>query len=103
MEYDGDGSLDVSVALGGWSLQLAALYHNEGSGTFRKVTTNTIAKTRMQAFVHVWADYDNDGRVDLFVPNLNNMNDILFHNRCSFTRITTGHPVVDGATSVVGV
>jgi hypothetical protein len=44
----------------------------------------------------VWADYDNDGRSDLFVPNTGTMNDMLFHNdgNLKFTRITTGHPGV---------
>jgi hypothetical protein len=105
IDYDGDGYLDVSVAPGGNLLARTPLYHNEGDGTFRKVTTNAIGSTFVQAWSHVWGDYDNDGKPDLFVPNWSGMNDMLFHNNGngSFTRITPGHPVIDGVDSAVGV
>ncbi len=104
IDYDGDGLLDVSVAPGGNISAVTPLYHNEGNGTFRKITTNAIALTYVRTFAHVWADYDNDGKVDLFVPNFSGVNDILFHNNGggSFTRITTGHPVIDGLDSGTG-
>ena len=103
VDYDGDGYLDFSVAPGG-SPATTPLYHNEGDGTFRKVTTNAIGTTFVQAYSHVWGDYDNDGKLDLFVPNIGGMNDMLFHNNggSSFTRLTTGHPVIDGANSAGG-
>ena len=53
----------------GGCLANTPLFHNEGDGTFRKVTTNAIAQTSVQAWTHVWGDYDNDGKLDLFVPN----------------------------------
>ena len=45
------------------------VFHNEGNGTFRKDTTNAIARVSMHSWDHFWADYDNDGDVDLFVAN----------------------------------
>jgi hypothetical protein len=103
IDYDGDGNLDFSAAPGS-SSAVTLLFHNEGGGTFRKVTTNAIGTTFVQAYTHVWGDYDNDGKVDLFVPNLGTMNDMLFHNNgsSSFTRITTGHPVIDASDSCCG-
>ncbi len=101
VDYDGDGYLDFSIAPG-TSPATTPLYHNEGDGTFSKVTTNTIGTTFVQAPSHVWGDYDNDGKLDLFVPNIGGtMNDILFHNDggSAFTRITTVHPAIDGADS----
>jgi len=102
VDYDGDGNLDVSVAPGGDRMVATPLYHNEGDGTFRKITTNAIGKTGVSAVAHVWGDYDNDGKPDLFVPNDGTMNDMLFQNNGNgkFTRITSGHPVIDAAQSI---
>jgi hypothetical protein len=104
VDYDGDGYLDVSVSIGEY-LAVTPLYHNEGNGEFTKVTTNAIGQTEVWTFAHVWADYDNDGRLDMFVPNIGTMNDVLFHNdgNGAFTCITTGHPAVDGSDSMRGV
>ncbi len=104
IDYDDDGNLDFSAAPSGGLTEATRIYHNEGNGTFRKVTTNAIAQTAVQSYTHVWGDYDNDGKVDLFVPNTGGMNDMLFHNNGngSFTRVTTGHPLIDGANSITG-
>ncbi|MEI2723253.1 MAG: VCBS repeat-containing protein [Verrucomicrobiota bacterium] len=80
LDYDGDGRLDVSVAPEGSRYVATPLYHNEGDGTFRRITTNAIGQTAVRAYSHVWGDYDNDGKPDLFVPNVEGMNDMLFRN-----------------------
>jgi hypothetical protein len=105
IDYDGDGKLDVCIAPKGDRLEATRIYHNEGDGTFRRVTTNAISQTAVRSWTHVWADYNNDGNPDLFVPNTQGMNDMLFHNNGngSFTRITTGHPVIDAASAGIGV
>jgi enediyne biosynthesis protein E4 len=105
VDYDGDGNLDFSAAPSGSLLEATRLYHNEGNGSFRKVTTNAIAQTLVQSWTHVWGDYNNDGKLDLFVPNYSNMNDMLFRNAGNglFTRVTSGHPVIDAATTITGV
>lgn len=104
-DYDGDGWVDVIVVPGGDRVTFPAVFHNEGGAIFRKVLTNVIAQTSVRAYAAVWGDSDNDGRLDLFMPNTLTMNDMLFHNNGngSFTRITSGHPVSDGASSIVGI
>src|SRR5688572_26759970 len=47
--------------------------------TFTKVT-NAITATLRKAFDAAWADYDNDGRVDLFLANAENQHNELFRN-----------------------
>ncbi len=105
VDYDSDGNLDFCAAPSGDRLEATRIFHNEGDGTFRKVTTNAIGQTLVRSYTHAWADYDNDGKLDLFVPNYSYMNDMLFRNtgNGAFTRITTGHPVIDAANTAVAV
>ena len=78
-DYDNDGWLDLFVAnLGpvdstGTSLGLGMeknfLYHNNGNGTFTKVTSGSLVTDLGYSTGCAWGDYDNDGFLDLFVSN----------------------------------
>ncbi len=81
-DYDGDGHPDLFVAN---DSMVEYLFHNKGNGTFEE--------TGLEAGVAVdgdgrtfagmgtdFADYDNDGRPDLFVDDLANQKYALFHN-----------------------
>jgi enediyne biosynthesis protein E4 len=57
------------------------LLHNNGDGTFTDVSKETkIADSLGKAWGAVAADFDNDGRMDLFVSN-DTVSDFLFMNR----------------------
>ena len=62
-DYDGDGFPDLYVTQYGRSI----LYHNNGDGTFTDVTEKAGVAAPGWASSAVWFDYDNDGRLDLFV------------------------------------
>jgi hypothetical protein len=57
----------------------SALYHNNRDGTFREVTQGSGLEIEMYGMGAAVGDYDNDGRVDLFVTALER--NFLFHNQ----------------------
>ncbi len=64
-DYDNDGLDDVFVtAVGG-----NHLFHNQGNGRFEEVTTavGVGGQTNDWSTCAAWFDYDNDGKLDLFV------------------------------------
>ncbi|HHM21117.1 MAG TPA: hypothetical protein ENJ20_03740, partial [Bacteroidetes bacterium] len=101
VDYDNDGYLDLFAATY-WESAFNLLYHNNGDGTFTKVTNNVVVNESSRSVMGVWADYDNDGWPDLFVANNNNQNNSLYHNigNGNFEKITTGDIVNDGGNSV---
>jgi hypothetical protein len=70
-DYDDDGDTDLFVA----GLRRNTLFRNEGNGTFKDVTDAAgLAKPdpkygTLWAVAAAFADYDRDGRLDLFVSN----------------------------------
>lgn len=73
VDYDGDGLLDLFVAnnLGGLFERKTPnrLFHNNGDGTFTEATEQAGLKTLWPTIGGAWGDYDNDGRMDLFLSN----------------------------------
>ena len=65
-DYDGDGFLDLYVTnFGGGN----RLYHNRGDGSFEDVAPQLGLTKPEHAFSCWFWDFDNDGRLDLFVNN----------------------------------
>ena len=68
------------------------MYRNNGDGTFTDVTkASGLDRTDGKALGVVFADYDNDGRVDLFVANDLTRN-FLYHNEGKGTFKEVGLP-----------
>ena len=68
-DYDNDGFLDIFVMRGGWMPYplRPTLLHNNGNGTFTDVTKQAGLMAPINTMAAQWADFDNDGRLDLFV------------------------------------
>jgi hypothetical protein len=70
-DYDNDGYPDIFVA----GVNCNILYRNRGDGTFEDVTAKTGLNRNDPKYGKMWAvsagwfDYNNDGRLDLFVSN----------------------------------
>lgn len=90
-DYDNDGLLDLVICNNG---ARNFLYHNNGNGTFAKITTNAISMVVASSSGSAWADYDNDGYLDLFIA-VRGGNNLLFHNNGNgtFTQVTGVNPV----------
>ncbi len=66
-DYDNDGDLDLYVTND--FNENNSLYENNGDGTFVKITQGGPSNGGGRSNGATWADYDNDGYLDLFVPN----------------------------------
>jgi hypothetical protein len=70
-DFDNDGWTDLYVT----GINRNILYHNNQDGTFTDVTDRagvsgvTAEGKKLLAVSAAWVDYDNDGRLDLFVTN----------------------------------
>ncbi|MFO0908195.1 MAG: FG-GAP-like repeat-containing protein [Isosphaeraceae bacterium] len=74
-DYDDDGDLDLYVSNLG---QPNRLYRNNGDGTFTDVAEELGVFEPIHSFACWWWDYDNDGRLDLWVnPYSGNLNEIV--------------------------
>ena len=69
-DYDNDGYPDLYITRGGWSGAAEnTLYHNNGDGTFTDVTHTAGVADPQSSFCAAWADYDNDGYLDLYIAD----------------------------------
>ncbi len=73
-DYDNDGDVDILVLRGAWldiyGLQPNSLLRNEGNLTFTDVTFEAgLGEVHYPTQTASWADYDNDGDLDLYVGN----------------------------------
>ena len=72
------GSIDATEGERRQSPARAVLYHNERNGTFRDVTTAAGIDFHDWGMSASWADYDNDGNVDLLITAYGH--NVLYHN-----------------------
>jgi choice-of-anchor A domain-containing protein/uncharacterized repeat protein (TIGR01451 family) len=100
-DYDNDGDLDLYVSnnIGYKNF----LYRNEGGGTFTSIQNDPIVNYTGYSHGAAWADYDNDGFLDMFVADYfpTGFNK-LYHNNGdgTFEEVTSSPLVTDAAFSV---
>ncbi len=108
-DYDNDGNLDLftcNVLTFDYKPRPGTpnfLFKNAGNGAFTKIINNVISADKGNTITGSFADYDNDGDVDLFVPDMGK-NNYLYKNNGdgSFTKVTEGDIVEDKSLSLCG-
>ncbi len=83
-DYDNDGFLDLFVTNEGHPGLVPTvvnfLYHNNGDGSFTKITTGKPVTEYSDSWGSAWGDYDNDGFLDLFVSRGDGRGNYLYRN-----------------------
>lgn len=81
-DYNNDGFLDIYVPRGAWfrTPMRPSLLRNNGDGTFTDVTRESGLMYPVNSITAAWADFDNDGYLDLYVACEQSPNR-LFRNR----------------------
>src|SRR5712692_10159035 len=105
-DCDNDGRLDI-VMVNGSSVErfrnggdpMVTLWHQEPDGTFKDITKEAGLTRRGWGMGVAVADYDNDGKLDLFVTGYGG--NVLYHNRgdCQFEDVTEKAGVRGGGFS----
>jgi hypothetical protein len=106
-DYDNDGWQDLFIANNYYDTLPAhnnSLFHNNGDGTFTKITDGEIVNDNAESHGVSWGDYNNDGWIDLFVTNHDwniNQKNFLYKNNGdgSFTKVLDPELEADENTS----
>ncbi len=100
-DFDDDLLPDLYVG-NGWD-EVGFFYHNLGNGEFAAITTPPFNAQSASSSAVAWADYDNDGDLDLFVGHAAGNHSALYRNlgKGQFVKVIDS-ALVQGATSVVG-
>ncbi len=73
VDYNNDGFMDIFIMRGGWLGNIGripnSLLKNNGDGTFTEATKEAGLLDFYPTQTSTWADFNNDGWIDLFVGN----------------------------------
>lgn len=79
VDYDNDGYLDLFLC-NYWPTRLNELWKNNGNGAFTRQSDDVFSTPVSNSVGATWADMDNDGYQDLFIPNNDDGKNLLFRN-----------------------
>jgi hypothetical protein len=82
-DIDLDGDLDLFVSNEGNSNNNENIYRNDSAGVFTKLSSGVLLNDGKKTMSSSWADFDNDGDLDVFLANENSSN-ALFRNDGNF-------------------
>lgn len=85
VDIDGDGDLDLFLSNANNPFGFNSIYRNDGNDLFVKIEAGEITGLQTITFGHTWADFDNDGLIDLFIANaFTKMGSLLYKNLGDF-------------------
>lgn len=80
VDYDADGWLDIYVCNSAGGAEFNRLYHNNGDGTFAAVEGHPLVTFAQNTDCASWADYDNDGDLDVYLSTWVNQLNRMYEN-----------------------
>jgi len=98
-DFDNDGDEDLFVGTPSGAPNL--LYENNGDGTFSKITSGIVVDNALRGYGSSWADFDNDGWLDLFLATTSN-NQVYINNGDKTFSALVGEPLVDNTDFTIG-
>jgi len=108
-DFDNDGWLDLYVAEANDGLNGLPdkLYQNNGDGTFTDVDAGDLTNTSIATATGAWADYDNDGYIDMVTSNVGTFggptNHHLFVNDRDSTFSSVSNNLTNGTSELGGI
>ncbi len=97
-DIDNDGDLDVFVT--NENNQNENIYRNDSVGVFTKLSTGVLLNDGKNSMSSSWADYDNDGDMDVFIANEGSFNALYANDgNFNFTKITNDTLVTTPSSS----
>jgi hypothetical protein len=101
-DYDNDGFIDLFVPTATSSFGGAndLLYHNNGDGSFTRISDSIVAQDNLAGQSAIWGDYNNDGKLDLFATEVSGNRNLLYRNdgNGNFTKITNAVSLEGGSS-----
>ena len=79
VDYDNDGALDLVLVRTEGTLP-TQFYHNDGHGVFTEATPESIRSEVNYSFTATWADFDNDGDLDVILGGWNTWESFYINN-----------------------
>lgn len=104
IDYDNDGDMDMFIAKCGGEVarRTNQMHRNNGDGTFTEVGVAVGLDDPMQTWSSAWADYDNDGDMDVFVGASSGTHKLMRNNGDgTFTNVTAASGVL--AVTATGI
>lgn len=95
-DWDNDGDFDVLVTTGVLGTYHDLPYRNDGGGSFSKVFGTAIDTPFTWSGGGGWADYDNDGDLDLLIGGYDGTNRLFENQAGAFVKVDTGVLATDG-------
>lgn len=99
VDYNNDNYIDLFVTT--WRGFTNYLFKNNGDGTFSRILSGDIVNDTGSSYGGIWGDFNNDGNIDLFIPNFNSERNYFYINNGdhSFTKLLDGELVTEIASS----